>query len=87
VEFDNLTSTVSNGIKTGALSEPSIRCVLGGFLPEPLHANEIRAAPAAGFLVVAPSHEESPAPGAGSKSAQVGSTQFGEEILISIAHP
>jgi hypothetical protein len=45
VEFDNLTSTVANGIKTGALSEPSIRCVLGSLLPEPLHANQIRAAP------------------------------------------
>jgi len=87
VEFDNLTSTVSNGSKTGALSEPSIRCVRGCLLPEPLHANEIRAAPPAGFLVVAPSHEESAAPRAGSKAAQVGSTQFGEEILISIAHP
>jgi hypothetical protein len=87
VEFHNLTSTVSNGSKTGALSEPSIRCVRGCLLPEPLHANEIRAAPPAGFLVVAPCHEESAAPRAGSKAAQVGSTQFGEEILISIAHP
>jgi len=87
VQFDHLPSTVSNGLKTGALSEPSIRCVLECLLPEPLHANQIRAAPATGFLVVAPCHEESAAPRAGSKAAQVGSTQFGEKILIRIANP